>query len=89
MAYTFGPEFLIFLVGFFYEDELTSHRVPDFIPNQVVLSLQILFNLHLGTQYFSPWSESTIYIALLLQAFPHSFYTIGGSTVKMRKIVYM
>lgn len=75
--------------GFFCEDELISHRVPEFVPNQVVLSLQILFNLHLDTLYFSPWSKSTIYVALLLQAFPHSFYTIGGSTVRVRKIIYM
>lgn len=88
MACTFGPEFIICLV-FFCEDELISHRVPDFIPNQVVLCLQILFNLHVDTLYFSPWSESTIYVALLLQAFAHSFYNVGGSTVKVRKIIYM
>jgi len=87
MACTFGSEFTICRV-FSCEDELISCRVPAFIPNQLVLilSLQNLFNLHLDTLYFSPCSESTIYVALLLQAFPHSFYTTGGSTVRARRI---
>lgn len=87
MACAFGPEFIIRLV-FFLEDELISHRVPDFIPTQVVLCLQVLFNLHLATRYSSPWSESTVYVALLLQAFPPSFYPIGGSTVRVRTVIY-
>lgn len=57
MACTFGAEFVIYLmvfVFFFPKDELISHGVPDFIPNQVVLYLKILFNLHLDALYFSP-----------------------------------
>lgn len=51
----FGAEFIIYLmVAFFPKDELISRGGPDFIPNQVVLSLQILFNLHLHALYFSP-----------------------------------
>ena len=73
----------------FCKNELISSRVPDFTPNQVILSPLILFSICLDTFYFSFWSEGIIYVVLLLPAFPHSFYIIDCNTVRVRKIIYI